>query len=126
MAIQLPDPQVSSTFTANNGVTYSWNGSAWDSFVPGGGNLPGGGGGVAGGLAALGQEGVSISPTPPQTNVVGALWIDSAGGRPDLKLWDGTRWISAVEGIDGIVDKTDASGQRQVLGIGTIDAGLMP
>ena len=64
-AIDMPNnPSQGETYTASNGITYSWDGEKWTAI--------GGGGG--------GSASIVVSSTPPASPTVGALWFDIDNG----------------------------------------------
>ena len=59
-----PSPSMNQQYTASNGITYVWDGTAWTA-------LGGGGGGGAS---------ISVGTTPPVDPAIGALWFDTDNG----------------------------------------------
>ena len=82
--IDMPnDPAEGSTFKAQNGVTYIWDGQKW--------SATGGGGGS-------GSGNISVGVNPPSSKIEGDLWYNTVNGI--LYVWyvDATQIANVGEG----------------------------
>lgn len=120
MSLHFPDPTLTRTFTAANGITYTFNGTAWDA-----GTLPN-----VPAPAGLKKVDLLEGPTAPPNAVDGTIWADTSAGHPNIKIYrfnaatGAGQWVAAVV-PDGVTIAEDPTGADRQFAVNILDMGTM-